>query len=236
VLFRSRLADRHCRASKIMPQKRNPFALAFVRATANRLIGVQAGVAAAGRTPSGQMDNRLYAYGAVPEALRAAGEAALLMAECVDDLAFDETRASAALADRAVCAADLAERLTVEARIDYRRAHGAVGRLVADLEGGGRRLADATAADLRRALRHAGVEADIANAAEILASALDVARCVGARKDIRCAAPEEVAAMARELTRGAQERRRHVARLREGRKEAIDALLAEARDFAGSAP
>ena len=64
------LADRHARASKIMPQKRNPFALAFVRATANRLIGVQAGMAAAARTPSGQMDNRLFVYEAAPDALR----------------------------------------------------------------------------------------------------------------------------------------------------------------------
>ena len=53
-----------------MPQKRNPFALAYVRATANRLIGVQAGMAAAARTPSGQMDNRLLAYEAAPDALR----------------------------------------------------------------------------------------------------------------------------------------------------------------------
>ena len=35
-------SDRHARASKIMPQKRNPFALAFVRGLANRLIGEQA--------------------------------------------------------------------------------------------------------------------------------------------------------------------------------------------------
>ena len=68
-----RLADSHSRASKIMPQKRNPFALAYVRATANHLIGVQAGVTAAGRTPSGQMDNRLFVYGAGPDALLAAG-------------------------------------------------------------------------------------------------------------------------------------------------------------------
>ena len=57
-----KLADRHARASKIMPQKRNPFALAFVRATANRLIGVQAGIAAASPNavgPNGQPPVRL---------------------------------------------------------------------------------------------------------------------------------------------------------------------------------
>jgi argininosuccinate lyase len=230
-----RLADRHSRASKIMPQKRNPFALAFTRATANRLLGVQAGVAAAGRTPSGQMDNRLYVYGAVPEALRAASEAALLVAECVDDLAFDQSRALQALEDRAVCAADLAERLTAEAKIDYRRAHGAVGRLVASLEAQGRTLSDATPEDLGAALR--SVEAgDIRHAAQILASALDVTRCVDARKDVGCAAPDEVAAMAKELSGTAQQRREQIAQWRASREAAIDILFVEARAFAGEAP
>ena len=41
-----RLADRHARASKIQPQKRNPFALSFIRALANRLLGVQTQLAA----------------------------------------------------------------------------------------------------------------------------------------------------------------------------------------------
>lgn len=231
-----RLADRHSRASKIMPQKRNPFALAFARATANRLLGVQAGIAAAGRTPSGQMDNRLYVYGAVPEALRAAGEAALLVAECVDDLTFDRKRALQALEDRAVCAADLAERLTAEAMIDYRRAHGAVGRLVTNLEAEGRTLAHATPQDLGAALLSAGVGEDVTNAADILASALDVTRCVGARTDVGCAAPPEVAAMAEELSRAARERREQVARTRADRKASIDALFAQARSFAGETP
>ena len=71
------LSDRHARASKIMPQKRNPFALAFVQGHANRLIGEQAGVAASARTPSGQMDNRMFAYEAVPAPLRSAAQAAL---------------------------------------------------------------------------------------------------------------------------------------------------------------
>ncbi|MBL1258285.1 argininosuccinate lyase [Methylocystis sp. Sn-Cys] len=230
-----RLADGHSRASKIMPQKRNPFALAFARATANRLLGVQAGVAAAGRTPSGQMDNRLYAYGAIPEALRAAGEAALLVAECVDDLEFNQKRALQALEDRGVCAADLAERLTAEAKIDYRRAHGAVGRLVANLEAQGRTLADATPEDLGAALRSAGAGEEVINTADILALALDLTRCVGARKDVGCASPKEMAAMAEELSRAARERRGQIAQRRADRKAAIDALFAEARSFAGDA-
>lgn len=226
-----RLADQHSRASKIMPQKRNPFALAFVRATANRLIGAQAGVSATGRTPSGQMDNRLYVYDAAPEALTAAANAALLVAECLGGLSFAPARAAQALADRSVCASDLAERLTAEAGIDYRRAHGVVGRLVTQIEAQGRPLADAVADDLVAALRDAGVELDGAQAAAILTSALDPARCVAARTGFGCAAPQEVAAMAEELGSAIKARREEIATLRARRKAAIDALFAEARVY-----
>jgi hypothetical protein len=57
------------RASKIMPQKKNPFALTHVRALANKMIGLNATVAASSRTPSGQPDNRLALYGELPEAV-----------------------------------------------------------------------------------------------------------------------------------------------------------------------
>lgn len=227
-----RLADQHSRASKIMPQKRNPFALAFVRAIANRLIGAQAGVSATGRTPSGQMDNRLYVYDAAPDALTAAANAALLVAECLDGLSFSPARAAQALADRSVCASDLAERLTAETGIDYRRAHGAVGRLVTQLEAQGRSLADALPEELVAALRHAGVDLEGATSAAILNSALDPTSCVAARTGFGCAAPEEVAAMADELGATARERREEIAKLRARRKAAIDALFAEARVFA----
>ena len=130
-----KLADRHARASKIMPQKRNPFALAFVRATANRLIGVQAGIAAASRTPSGQMDNRLFVYEAAPDAVRSAREAALSDRRMRRGAySFDEARALAALSDRSACATDLVERFMAATGIDYRAAHGVVGGLIRALE------------------------------------------------------------------------------------------------------
>jgi argininosuccinate lyase len=226
-----RLADRHSRASKIMPQKRNPFALAFVRATANRLIGVQAGISAAGRTPSGQMDNRLYVYDAAPDALAGARDAALLLAECVEGVEFEQARAAGALADRSVCAGDLAERLTLQEGPDFRRAHGAVGLLVAQLETQGRRLADATPEDLIVALRVSGVEVNAAASAALLHAALDLDGCVAARKGFGCAAPREVAAMAEELRKSTQQQRDAIARTRARRREAIEALFMEARAF-----
>jgi argininosuccinate lyase len=229
-----RLADRHTRASKIMPQKRNPFALAFVRAVANRLIGAQAGIAAASRTPSGQMDNRFFAYEAVPDAVRSAGEAASLIAECVDGLSIDEARALAALDDRSACASDLAERLMGATGIDYRSAHGVVGRLVGTLEASGRSLAKATKSDVGNALRAAGLRTDGVTDG-LVAAALDLTACIEVRTDVGGAAPEEVTAMASALTDAVGERRHGFEAARARREIALRRLHAEAETFAGDA-
>ncbi|HET6375072.1 MAG TPA: lyase family protein [Methylocella sp.] len=230
-----KLADRHARASKIMPQKRNPFALAFIRATANRLLGVLAGIAAASRTPSGQMDNRLFAYEAVPDALRSAAEAASLAAECIAGLSIDEARSQAAMASRSACASDLAERLMAAAGIDYRAAHKAAGGLARSLEEKGRCLADVSASEVSEALKSAGLPAK-GITEDLVAAALDPALCVSARKDTGCAAPGEVAAMASELNALVSERRSRFESRRMRREEALRSLLAEAKTFAEARP
>jgi argininosuccinate lyase len=229
-----RLADRHARASKIMPHKRNPYALAFVRAVANRLIGVQAGIAAAARTPSGQMDNRFFTFEAVPDAVRSAGEVASLVAECVDGLSINEARALAALDDRSACASDLAERLMGATGIDYRSAHGVVGRLVGALEENGRSLAGATLSDVGNALRAAGLPTDGVTD-ELIAAALDLAACAAARTDVGGAAPEEVTAMASVLAEAVGEHRRRIEAARAHREAALCRLHAEAEAFVGDA-
>ena len=57
------LDDRHARASKIMPQKKNPFALTHVRGAASTMIGTLAASAAIG-------SNAIGAAGQPPAALR----------------------------------------------------------------------------------------------------------------------------------------------------------------------
>ena len=180
-----------------MPQKRNPFALAYLRAEANRLLGVQAALAAAARTPSGSMDNRLDAYAAVPDALTAVAVAARLAGEVVGDIEFDSARAEAALADRAVCAADLVARLSLTGGIGYRDAYRTVGRLVRELELRGQPLAEVTPQDLVAALAPSG-HLSLELAASLIRDAFDLNTCLEAREDIGGAAPAEVSRMANE--------------------------------------
>ncbi|OSJ26568.1 hypothetical protein BSZ19_35465 [Bradyrhizobium japonicum] len=188
-----RLSDCHSRASKIMPNKRNPFALAYVRGAANRLIGLQAAMAAAARTPSGQMDNRMQAYEAVPQALGMAARVVGLMGEVVAELSVDRSRAVSGLKDREVCAADLAERLTVAIGIDYRAAHRSVGRMMRQLADRGRSLGDVSADEVAASVDRPDAVAEIAG---VLALALDLDACVSARGDVGGCAAEEVLRLA----------------------------------------
>jgi len=226
-----KLADRHARASKVQPQKRNPFALAFIRAQANRLLGVQTQLAASARTPSAQMDNRLFSYEAAPEAVRSVADALRLMTECVDLMRFNEDRALNALSDRSVCASDLAEALSVTTGADHRHAQGVVGRLLRALEDEGRSLAEATIEDVHKVLREMSLPVEDVKE-ELLSSALDPTCCVASRCDVGGAALKEVEAMAEELIEAARASRQACAQLRAKRETALQRLREEAESFA----
>jgi argininosuccinate lyase len=144
---------------------------------------------------------------------------------------IDEARALDALSDRSVCACELAERVMTGTGIDFRTAHGVVGRLVRMLDENGRTLSDVTLGDLSDALRAAGAPTTGVTQ-QLLALALDPKACVAARTDVGGAAPEEVAAMAEELTAAAGERRHAIDAARARRKCALDRLHAEATAFA----
>nr|BBD49888.1 fumarate lyase [Alteromonadaceae bacterium PE-TB08W] len=126
------LSDCHARSSKIMPQKKNPFALTYVRQLANHLIGVSTTICASGRTPSGQPDNRQYIYGALPAALTETTNATELMGEVVENLRFDRDRAREAVYSSAAAATSLTEILIKITELDPREAHRLVGHLVSE--------------------------------------------------------------------------------------------------------
>jgi argininosuccinate lyase len=126
------LDDRHARASKIMPQKKNPFALTHIRGVANKMIGLMTTVAASARTPSGQPDNRTLIYGELPDAIQAVDNAAALMAEVLEELTFNAERGLALVASGWVMSTDLAEALVVKGGLDFRKAHYLVAKLASE--------------------------------------------------------------------------------------------------------
>ena len=126
-----RIGDELCRASALMPQKRNPYALVVLRGGAGTLIGRATGVLATQRTPSGRTDNLLYAYGEVAGAVELAARLLRLAAAVAESLTFHPERAQRALRESGAMATDAAEALSLERGIDYRSAYRQIGEAVA---------------------------------------------------------------------------------------------------------
>jgi len=125
------IGDELCRASALMPQKRNPYALVVLRGGAGTLIGRATGVLATQRTPSGRTDNLLYAYGEVAGSVDLAARLLRLAAAVAESLTIDAARALEQVRSAAVMATDAAEALSLERGIDYRSAYRAIGEAVA---------------------------------------------------------------------------------------------------------
>ena len=188
------LSERHVRGSMVMPQKKNPYALTFVRGVASATIGRLAAAATLGRTPSGQMDNRIFAYGEVPRALDLANETARLMGAVVAGLAVNSELMSRRAREGWAQATDLAEAIVVETGLDYRAAHRVVGRAIRLAKERGLTPATLSPALLDEAAselvgRPLGLER------RAIAEAMDPARGVAARRGPGGAAPAAVREM-----------------------------------------
>jgi argininosuccinate lyase len=188
------LGDAQARASKIMPQKKNPYALAYVRSAANQAIGLQAALAASGRTPTGQVDNRLLAYGELPRALDLAAGAAELMRATLSGLTLSKESAARTLERSFVLATDLADALVLEVGVEHRAAHRVVGRLARTLHEERRSAATLTPSDVANAAQ-AVLGRALKIDTSVLARALDPRAAVAARRGQGGAAQEPMAAM-----------------------------------------
>jgi argininosuccinate lyase len=189
-----RLADRHSRASALMPQKRNPYALAVVRTQAGIAAGELAGMLVTLHTGSARTDHFHLLNGSVPRLLDECVAVARLLAAVVAGMEVEPERWARAAREGFTAAADVADVLAVEAGLDYRTAHHVVGRAVRELVEAGLPPSELTPARLSAAAQATvGRPAEIS--AQALADALDPALCARARLQTGSSAPEEVASM-----------------------------------------
>ena len=201
------LADRHSRISIIMPQKKNPYSLTYVRGVAGETLGTLTAMTAIGKTPSGQPDNRIFAHGAVPRALEQATGVARLMAGVLNGLTVNVERATERATAGFAGATDLAEVIMREAGIDYRTAHKIVGRVVRDaLESEAK--ASEISPEMIAAAAEAVIERRIELSAERLAEILDPAAIVATRTAPGGASESSIRAMLAEIRAGLSEHRK----------------------------
>ena len=127
------LPDSLCRTSVIMPQKKNPYPLAYFRGLANHMIGKLTSAVSYGKVFSGNPDSRIFAYNDVPDSLVLSNEVLPLLAKVINEMSINEQTASRLLEEDHSYSSELAEFLTVKYSIDYKSSHHIVGKLVADM-------------------------------------------------------------------------------------------------------
>jgi argininosuccinate lyase len=171
------LADGHSRASALMPQKRNPYALAALRAQAGQAAGDVSAALTVTHTGSARTDHFHLLNGLVPRALEEAGAVARLAAAVLAGLTVDTERMAQVAREGFTNAADVADVLAATAGLDYRTAHKVVGLAVRRLveQGAGELTAGAVAAAAQE-LTGAAVDVDPAQ--------LDPAACAQARQQV----------------------------------------------------
>ncbi len=179
-----------CRASVLMPQKRNPYALAVIRSGASTLIGRLTGLMATARTPSAQTDNWLHTYGEVASSLVLSRRIVELTTAVIRTIAIDTEALARSAADEQIAATDLADELVLRVGLDYRTAYRVVGRAVA------RSLEDAsgiTAASLDDAARTiTGSPLPASDVPFDVAAVLDPAALVATRRESGGCGPQAV--------------------------------------------
>jgi argininosuccinate lyase len=215
-----------CRASVLMPQKRNPYALAVLRGGAGTLLGRLTGLLATGLTPSARTDNWLYAYGEAAGAVDLAARLVRLGTAVVAGLHPDTEVLREQAASHFVAGADLAEELSQRCGLDYRTAYRVVGRAIAAAaERGDREL---TVSGVRAAAEEI-TGTPVAVTAGMIAGVTDPAAAVAARNAPGGASPPRVREHARRVRQRVAAARRWNQARRAHNAEAEAGLLAAAR-------
>ena len=181
-----------CRASVLMPQKRNPYALSVIRAGASTMIGRLTGTVATARTPSAATDNWLHSYGEVASSLELATRLVKLATVVVSTLHVNRDALALSAGDPQTSSTDIADELVLQGGFDYRTAYRIVGRAVAlTLSTGG--ALTMTALD-SAAMEITGAALPTKAASINLDSLLDPAALVASRRESGGCAPDVVRA------------------------------------------
>ena len=185
------LDDAHSRASALMPQKKNPYALAVLRTAAGQATGDLTAALTTLHTGSARTDHFHLLNGLIPRALGDAERNAALAAGVAAGLRIDTGRMEWSARAAFITAADVADMLAQTTTLDYRSAHHVVGRVVRDLDADGGEI---DASRLERAAKQV-LDAKISVDPEALAAALDPGACAVSRPQLGGSDPVQVVAM-----------------------------------------
>jgi len=224
------LSDAHSRASALMPQKKNPYALAAIRTQAGQASGDVASALATLHTGSARTDHFHLLNGTVPRAIDEGVAIARLTASVLDGIELRTGRFDRIARESFVTAADVADVLALTGEVDYRSAHTIVGRAIRDLVDAGEPSTLLTPAGLAAAAQATigrPVEVDEA----VLRGALDPAACAAARRQTGSSSQPAMEEMLVGIRASLTDHESWSAAARERQAAAERALLSRAREL-----
>ena len=225
------LADAHSRASALMPQKKNPYALAAIRTQAAQAAADLAGVFVVLHTGSARTDHFHLLNGLVPRALDEAVAIGRLTASVLEGIELRVDRFAEIAHESFITAADVADVLALSGQLDYRSAHSVVGRAVRELVEAGDPPSALTPDRLAAAAEAVVGKAVTIDPAE-LAKALDPAACAEARRQAGSSSSAAMEQMLSSLDDALSEQSRWSEAARGAAAAAEERLLARARELA----
>jgi len=124
------LPDEFCRASVIMPQKKNPYPLAYVRGLSAQISGLFGEYSSLGKVASGFPDSRTFIYDSLIQALQKSIKAYAMLSELAQKVNFNTLRMREIAESSLGFATDFADHLILNSKCDYRTAHTVTGQIV----------------------------------------------------------------------------------------------------------
>jgi len=144
------LPDSLCRTSVIMPQKKNPYPLAYFRGLTNSFLGKLTSSVSYGKVFSGNPDSRIFAYIDIPESLELSIEVIPLISKVIEEMEINKDIALKSVNSDYSFSSELAEFLSVNYKIDYKTSHKIIGNIVSRLISG--ELSEMTKLDLEKTI------------------------------------------------------------------------------------
>lgn len=145
------LPDSLCRASVIMPQKKNPYPLAYMRGLANLVIGKFSSYGAYGRIATGNPDSRIFIYGDLVKTVKKTRRGLELMNQLIREVSVLKENFWKQIISSDAYATDIADEILKQGSFNYREAHQIVGKVTRLLLDKGLNLKDMEPNDLNMA-------------------------------------------------------------------------------------
>lgn len=120
------IPEKFCRNSIIMPQKKNPYALSYIRGYLNSVSGSFTEYINMGKEITGFPDSRIFIYYNLSSNLEQTVSVIKLFTDILDGIQFKKNNLSQTLIDSDSFATDLADLLMLRLKLDYKTSYGLI--------------------------------------------------------------------------------------------------------------